>query len=69
MTKLRLQKRGTGGVDTAAEGGTYDISNTDRLGKSEASAVGCMGLVGKKKKKKFMYNYIACMGAGTLLEV
>lgn len=32
---MRLQKRGTGGVDTAATGGTYDISNLDRLGKSE----------------------------------
>lgn len=32
---MKLQKRGTGGVDTAAVGGTYDISNADRLGKSE----------------------------------
>nr|ABH10969.1 protoflagellar creatine kinase [Aphrocallistes beatrix] len=32
---LRLQKRGTGGVDTAAEGGVFDISNRDRLGSSE----------------------------------
>merc|ERR550534_2619923 len=35
LKKLRLQKRGTGGVDTAATGGTYDISNADRLGFSE----------------------------------
>ena len=35
LKKLRLQKRGTGGVDTAAQGSTYDISNIDRLGKSE----------------------------------
>jgi creatine kinase len=35
MELLRLQKRGTGGVDTAAEGGTYDVSNADRLGFSE----------------------------------
>lgn len=35
LEKLRLQKRGTGGVDTAAQGGVYDISNSDRLGKSE----------------------------------
>lgn len=34
---MKLQKRGTGGVDTAATGGTYDISNADRLGKSEVS--------------------------------
>ena len=32
---LHLQKRGTGGVDTAATGGVYDISNSERLGKSE----------------------------------
>ena len=35
LSNLRLQKRGTGGVDTAATGGVYDISNADRLGKSE----------------------------------
>lgn len=32
---MRLQKRGTGGVDTAAVGGVFDISNLDRLGQSE----------------------------------
>lgn len=36
---MRLQKRGTGGVDTKAEGGVFDISNTDRLGKSEVTLV------------------------------
>lgn len=35
LDNLRLQKRGTGGVDTAAVGGTFDISNLDRLGQSE----------------------------------
>ena len=35
LTNLSLQKCGTGGVDTAAQGGIYDISNSDRLGKSE----------------------------------
>ena len=35
MEILRLQKRGVGGVDTEAVGGTYDISNSDRLGSSE----------------------------------
>ena len=35
LKKLRLQKRGTGGVDTASVGGVYDISNADRLGFSE----------------------------------
>ncbi|XP_064633139.1 creatine kinase U-type, mitochondrial-like [Lineus longissimus] len=36
---LNLQKRGTGGVDTAAVGDTFDISNNDRLGKSEVQLV------------------------------
>lgn len=37
LDKLRLQKRGTGGVDTASTDGTFDISNLDRLGQSEVS--------------------------------
>ncbi|XP_018615513.1 creatine kinase U-type, mitochondrial-like [Scleropages formosus] len=39
LENLRLQKRGTGGVDTAAVGDTFDISNLDRLGKSEVELV------------------------------
>ncbi|XP_062307277.1 creatine kinase S-type, mitochondrial isoform X1 [Osmerus eperlanus] len=39
LDNLRLQKRGTGGVDTAATGDTVDISNNDRLGKSEVELV------------------------------
>ncbi|XP_078586741.1 creatine kinase M-type-like isoform X1 [Branchiostoma floridae x Branchiostoma japonicum] len=39
LKALRLQKRGTGGVDTAAVGGTFDISNADRLGNSEVQLV------------------------------
>lgn len=35
LEAYRLQKRGTGGVDTQATGGTFDISNLDRLGFSE----------------------------------
>ena len=37
LDECKLQKRGTGGVDTAATGGVFDISNADRLGKSEVS--------------------------------
>merc|ERR1719253_1128383 len=37
--KLRLQARGGSGVDSAAKGGKYDISNADRLGHSEVSLV------------------------------
>nr|ABH10975.1 protoflagellar creatine kinase [Suberites ficus] len=39
LEKLRLQKRGTGGVDTASTDGTFDISNSDRLGFSEVELV------------------------------
>jgi len=42
LAALRLQKRGTGGVDTASTGkddGWYDISNNDRLGFSELALV------------------------------
>lgn len=39
LDDMRLQKRGTGGVDTAASGGIFDISNSDRLGKSEVTLV------------------------------
>ena len=39
LESFRLQKRGTGGVDTAAVGGTFDISNLDRLGHSEVSLI------------------------------
>ena len=39
MELLRLQKRGTGGVDTAADDGVYDVSNADRLGFSEVELV------------------------------
>jgi len=39
LDNLRLQKRGTGGVDTASSDGTFDISNSDRLGFSEVQLV------------------------------
>ncbi|WP_411023054.1 hypothetical protein, partial [Salmonella sp. s51228] len=39
VTKLRLQKRGTGGVDTESTDGVFDISNLDRLGFSEVQLV------------------------------
>merc|ERR1712131_573458 len=37
--KMGLQCRGTAGVDSASTGGTWDISNADRLGKSEVQLV------------------------------
>ena len=35
LGKMGLQARGTAGVDSASAGGTWDISNADRIGKSE----------------------------------
>ena len=35
LKKMRLQARGTAGVDSASSGGTWDISDSDRLGYSE----------------------------------
>merc|ERR1719181_2445371 len=39
LKKMGLQARGTGGVDSASTGGTWDISNADRLGKGEVDLV------------------------------
>merc|ERR1712028_260624 len=36
---MGLQARGTGGVDSAAQGGTWDVSNADRIGKGEVDLV------------------------------
>merc|ERR1719160_677885 len=36
---MGLQARGTGGVDSASTGGTWDISNADRVGKGEVDLV------------------------------
>lgn len=35
LKKMRLQARGSAGVDSASSGGIWDISNSDRLGYSE----------------------------------
>merc|ERR1712160_95932 len=37
--RMKLQARGSAGVDSASTGGTWDISNADRLGKSETTLV------------------------------
>ena len=36
---MKLQARGSAGVDSASTGGTWDISNADRIGKSETELV------------------------------
>ena len=35
LDAMKLQARGTGGVDSASTGGTWDVSNADRIGKGE----------------------------------
>ena len=37
--KMGLQARGTGRVDSASVGGTWDVSNADRIGKGEVDLV------------------------------
>merc|ERR1712070_326590 len=39
LGSMGLQARGTGGVDSASTGGTWDISNADRIGKGEVELV------------------------------
>jgi len=39
LAKMKLQARGTAGVDSASTGGKWDISNADRLGFSEVDLV------------------------------
>uniref|UniRef100_A0A5F9C9F1 Creatine kinase B-type n=1 Tax=Oryctolagus cuniculus TaxID=9986 RepID=A0A5F9C9F1_RABIT len=39
LKRLQLQKRGTGGVDTAAVGGVFDVFNADSLGFSKVELV------------------------------
>jgi len=36
---MELQVRGTGGVDSASTGGTWDVSNAGRIGKGEVELV------------------------------
>merc|ERR1712098_301118 len=42
LGKMGLQARGTGGVDSASSGGTWDISNADRIGKGEVDLCNCL---------------------------
>merc|ERR1712096_1830 len=42
LGKMGLQARGTGGVDSSSTGGTWDISNADRIGKGEVELCNCL---------------------------
>merc|ERR1712168_1633969 len=66
LKKCRLQKRGTGGVDTASTDGTFDISNDDRLGFSEVELVqmvvnGVQFLVDCEKKLEQKESIDSCV--------
>merc|ERR1719161_2902922 len=39
LKAMKLQARGTGGVDSASTGGTWDVSNADRMGTGEVGLV------------------------------
>jgi len=39
LKAMKLQARGTGGVDSASTGGTWDVSNADRMGHGEVELV------------------------------
>merc|ERR1712023_226159 len=39
LKAMKLQARGTGGVDSASTGGTWDVSNADRIGAGEVDLV------------------------------
>jgi len=39
LNKMKLQARGTDGVDSDSSGGTWDVSNADRIGKGEVDLV------------------------------
>lgn len=66
LQAMRLQKRGTGGVDTGSgnEDGWFDISNNDRLGASELQLVQqvCNGV------NKFVELEKALAGGGDIAE-
>merc|ERR1719421_1658357 len=67
---LRLQARGSAGVDSASSGGVWDISNADRLGVSEVELVnlmieGCAKLVKIEQALETgqpIYEYMAGLG-------
>merc|ERR1711988_1964609 len=61
LGKMGLQARGTGGVDSANTGGTWDISNADRIGKGEVDLVNIL-IEGAAQLVKWETMYDGSMG-------
>merc|ERR1711959_147360 len=59
---MGLQVRGTGGVDSASTGGTWDVSNADRIGKGEVDLVNIL-IEGAAKLVKWESMYDNGKGA------
>jgi creatine kinase len=69
LFSLGLQARGTGGVDSAATGGTWDVSNADRIGKGEVELINIL-IEGAAQLVKWesMYDNGKAEQAGTEIE-
>merc|ERR1712098_571065 len=63
LGKMGLQARGTGGVDSAATGGTWDISNADRIGKGEVDLCNIL-INGAAKLVKWEHEYTEAIPEG-----
>jgi len=56
LGKMKLQARGTDGVDSASSGGTWDISNADRIGFGEVDLVNTL-IEGLAKIVRWEHEY------------
>merc|ERR1719230_2308870 len=68
LGKMKLQARGTGGVDSASTGGTWDISNSDRIGLGEVQLCNIL-IEGAAKLVKWEYMTEAGQGRQVEAEI
>jgi creatine kinase len=68
MNAMKLQARGTGGVDSASTGGCWDVSNADRIGKGEVDLVNIL-IEGAAQLVKWETMLDGGMGAAVEAEV
>merc|ERR1711975_216098 len=61
LKAMKLQARGTGGVDSASTGGTWDVSNADRIGAGEVDLVNTL-IEGAAQLVKWESMYDGGMG-------